>query len=326
MKYRHVGKYGVKVSEISIGAWITYGNMVEKEGARECLNKALEMGANYIDIADVYAGGKAEQIIGELIKEETWNRKNLIISSKVFWPMSEDVNDRGLSRKHMMQSIEGTLERLQLDYIDFYFCHRFDHGAPLEETILAMNDLVREGKILYWGTSVWTAAQLERVMGISKELGAHPPVVEQPRYNMFDRYIELEVMDTARYHGIGLVVWSPLAQGILAGRYLEGIPEDSRAAKYEWLRKELTSEKMEKVKKLNEIAKELDITLSQLSIAWILRRSEISSVITGASKPSQVEDNMAASDVKLDKDVLERIEEILDNKPELHPQYVKRGY
>ncbi|UCE14233.1 MAG: aldo/keto reductase, partial [Candidatus Heimdallarchaeota archaeon] len=191
MKYRNVGNTGLKISEISLGSWLTYGGSEDKESSRKCITKAINLGINFIDIADVYAGGKAEKIVGEIIKEENYNRKDLVISSKVFWPMSNDINDRGLSRKHIMESIEGSLGRLELDSLDIYFCHRFDRYTPLEETVHAMSDLVDQGLIHYWGTSVWPAVQLERAYWIARELGCHPPVVEQPQYHMLNRYIEL---------------------------------------------------------------------------------------------------------------------------------------
>ncbi len=319
MKYRRVGRTGLRISEIGIGAWLTYGNKLEKEQSHKCLTAAIDAGINFIDIADVYARGNAEKIVGSFIKD--YERSDLVISSKVFWPMSDNINNRGLSRKHIMESIDKSLQRLGTDYIDIYYCHRFDWHSSLEETVLAMTDLIEAGKILYWGTSVWTAHQLERAVRVAKELGARPPVVAQPRYNMLDRYIEMYVLDTARYNGIGITPWSPLMYGILTGKYNEGIPEGSRASWNENLKKQLTPEVIEKVKKLTEIAKELDITMSQLALAWILRLPEISSAITGATKPEHVKTNVGASDVKLDADTLNRIEEILQNKPEIPSPY-----
>ncbi|MHA1448624.1 MAG: aldo/keto reductase family protein, partial [Candidatus Hodarchaeales archaeon] len=285
MNYRRMGKTGLKISEISLGAWITYGGSVNDETAKKCVKTAIENGINFIDIADVYARGKAEQVIGDIIIEENFTRKNLVISSKVFWPMSDGINDRGLSRKHIMESIDSTLERTGLENLDIYYCHRFDIHTPLEETIRAMSDLVESGLTHYWGTSVWPAVQLERAVWMAKDMGCHPPVVEQPRYNMLDRFIELDVMDTCERNGIGLTVWSPLAQGLLTGKYSEGRPEGSRGATSKWLDRELNDENIAKVKKLTEVARELEISVNQLALAWILRRPAISCAITGATKP-----------------------------------------
>ena len=317
MKYRKLGKYGTKVSDVSLGAWLTYGGSVEDPTAIKTIHTALENKINFIDVADVYARGKAERVVGNALAEGQFSRNELVLSSKVFFPMADDfVNNYGLSRKHIRDSIEQSLDRLNMDYLDIYFCHRFDHNTPLEETIATMHDLVTDGYIRHWGTSVWSAKQLERAMGICKEQKLTPPSVEQPRYNMFDRTIELEIMDTCDYHGIGIVPWSPLAQGILTGKYNNGIPEGSRAAGgSEFIKRDLNETNIAKVKALTPIASELGITPSQLALAWILRRSEISSVITGATKPEQVLENIKASGVTLDKDTLQKIEEILGNKP-----------
>lgn len=325
MKYRNVGKTGLKISEISLGAWLTYGGSLDKGSSKPCVTKAIELGVNFIDNADVYARGKAETVIGEILKEENYNRQDLVISSKIFWPMSDNVNDRGLSRKHIRESIDNTLDRLQTDYLDIYFCHRFDHITPLEETVKAMSELVEQGYVHYWGTSVWPAVQLERAVGIAKNLGLHPPFVEQPRYNMLDRFIELDVMETCQRNGIGIVCWSPLAQGILTGKYNEGVPERSRGATTTWLQRELTSKNIEKVKQLQKITASLEITMEQLALAWILRREEISCAITGATKPEHVESNVKASGIKLEEETLHQIEEILKNKPRTHPLYKPPG-
>jgi voltage-dependent potassium channel beta subunit len=321
MKYRNVGKTGLKISEISLGAWLTYGGSVEKNQSKLCVTKAIESGINFIDIADVYARGEAEKVVGEIISEENYKRSDLVISSKVFWPMSDDINDRGLSRKHISESIEKSLDRLETNYLDIYFCHRYDRYTPLEETIRAMSDLVDQGLIHYWGTSVWPAVQLERVVWMAKELGCHPPVIEQPRYNMLDRFIERDVIETCQRNGMGIVCWSPLAQGILTGKYNQGKPEGSRGATTKWLDRELMPENIEKVKKIQLLAEEIDITVSQLALAWILRRDEMSAAITGATKSEQVESNVKASDINLSKETLQSIEEILNNKPKTHPIY-----
>ena len=238
--------------------------------------------------------------------------------------MTDNANDVGLSRKHIADSIDNSLKRFKLDYIDIYFCHRFDWQTPLEETIGIMDDLVQSGKIKYWGTSVWSAPQLERAVGICKEMGAALPTVEQPRYNIMDRYIELEVMETTKYHGMGIVPWSPLHGGLLSGKYNDGVPEGSRGADEGtkgFIERYLTDENIANLKKLSELAKELDISTSQLALAWILRRDEITSVITGATKVEHIQDNVKAVELNLSKDTIDRIEEIFQNKPEWHPVY-----
>jgi len=320
LKYRKLGKTGLKISELSLGAWLTYGGSLEQNQSKPCISKAIELGVNFIDIADIYAKGKAEDVVGNILID--YNRNDLVISSKVFWPMSENPNDRGLSRKHIMESIEGTLDRLQTDYVDIYFCHRFDRETPLEETVKAMSDLVDQGLIHYWGTSVWTAAHLERAVGIAKANGYHPPSVEQPRYNMLDRYIELEVMETTTQHGMGIVVWSPLGGGLLTGKYNKTIPEGSRAATTQFVKREIIPENIQKITQLQTIANELNLTTGQLALAWILRRPEISSAITGATKVEHVESNMQASGIVLENEIINRIEEILGNKPKMHPVYL----
>ncbi len=313
MNYRRVGKTGLKVSEIAIGAWLTYGGPVAAKQTEQIIKTALDLGINFIDLADIYTKGKAEEVVGKAIKG--MNRSDLVISSKVFWPMSDNINDRGLSRKHIMESIDKSLARLGLDYLDLYFCHRYDPETEIEEVVMAMSDLVTQGKILYWGTSVWPANNIERAVGIARDWRAYAPVVEQPRYNMLDRHIELDIMPTCARNGMGLTVWSPLAQGVLTGKYNDGIPEDSRGSTTEWLKGDLTDENIAKTKKLSEIAKSLDLSLSQLALAWILRRPEISCAITGATRPEQVEKNVMASQVKLSDDTLREIENILDNRP-----------
>ncbi len=328
MKYRKVGNSGLKVSEIALGSWLTYGGYVENQTAIKCLETAVNNGINFIDSAEIYAKGGSEKVLGEFLKEETVKRSELVISSKVFWPMNDhDINRWGLSRKNILNAIEGSLERLGTDYIDIYYMHRFDVKTPLEETVEVIDDLIRDRKIHYWGTSVWSAAQLERVHCIAKELKAHAPVVEQPIYNMLVRHIELEIMPVADRLGMGFTVWSPLLQGILAGKYNDGkIPEDARGGRTETIKTFLTEENLVKLRKLDDIAKELNITMSQLSLAWILRRPEISAAITGASKPEQIINNVEASNVILTDETLQKIEEILNNKPKWPFTYAPNVY
>ena len=317
MKYRKLGKSGLKVSEISLGAWLTYGGSVEDQTAIKCLHTALENKINFIDVADAYAKGKAERVVGIALEEAQYSRNELVLSSKVFWPITDNaINNVGLSRKHIFDSIENSLDRFNVDYLDMYFCHRFDNNTPIEETAMAMHDLVRDGYVRYWGTSVWSAKQIERVIGVCKEHKLILPAVEQPKYNMLDRTIELEIMESAVYHGLGLVVWSPLAGGVLTGKYNTGIPENSRAGSgNNFIKNDMTEEKLVKVKAIGDVASKLGITTGQLALAWILRKSEISSVITGATVPEQVLENIKASDVNLDNDIIQQIEEILGNKP-----------
>jgi voltage-dependent potassium channel beta subunit len=321
VRYRKVGKSGLKVSEISLGSWLTYGGTVENEMAKRCMTTALDNGVNFIDSAEIYAGGKAEEVIAQFFRDENVNRRNLVISSKVFWPTSKDITDWGNSRKNIMNAIEDSLRRLNMDYIDIYFLHRYDHTTPVKETVMAMDDLIRAGKVRYWGTSVWTAAQLERASAVAKEFGVHKPIVEQPLYNMLSRFIELEIMPVAKTHGMGFTVFSPLAQGLLTGKYNDGVPEGSRGATSKWLNSYLTEENLRKVRKLSEIASALDITTGQLALAWVLRRPEVSSAIVGATKSEHVIDNVGASEITLSKDTLEQIEEVLDNTPQWSSNY-----
>jgi len=315
MKYRNLGRSSIKVSAISLGAWLTFGGTEDIEVTRACIQTAVEHGVNFFDLADSYAGGEAERVVGQALRDLGVPRQHLVLSSKVFWPMSDDVNDRGLSRKHILESVEGSLRRLGVEYLDLYFCHRFDAATPLDEVVRAMDDLVHQGKILYWGTSVWTAVQLEAAVGTATRFNAYLPQVEQPRYNMLDRHIEPEILPTAARHGMGVVVFSPLAQGLLTGKYNAGIPEGSRAASSRWLERDLTEANLEKIRRLSALADHLGLTVAQLALAWILRRPEISSAITGATKPQHVVSNVAAADMQLSEDVLAEIEGILDNAP-----------
>jgi voltage-dependent potassium channel beta subunit len=309
MEYRNMGRTGLKLSEVSLGGWLTFGGKVGDETAFACFDAAVENGINFIDLADAYARGKAESVFGQWLKGK--KRSDFVISSKVYWPMSDNINDRGLSRKHLIEAVERSLKRLGTDYLDLYFCHRYDKETPLEETVRAMSDLVQQGKVLYWGTSVWEADQIEGAVDIARQWLGYQPFVEQPCYNMLDRHIEESIMPMCAEKGLGVVVWSPLAQGVLTTKYLNGIPEGARATYSHWIKEDLTEENIERVKKLNAIAGDLGLTMPQLALAWILRRPEISSVITGASRPEQVEENVKASGVKLEEDVLAEIERIL---------------
>jgi voltage-dependent potassium channel beta subunit len=319
MHYRRLGRSGLKVSEISLGAWLTYGDQVGKQTAVDIIQAAYEQGINFFDNADVYANGEAELVMGEAIK--SMPRSGLVISSKVFWPTMPGPNGRGLSRKHITDSIHESLKRLNTDYIDLYFCHRYDPDTPLEEVVWTMTNLIRQGKILYWGTSEWTAAQIVEAFSIARQYSLVPPTVEQPQYNMFiRRRVEVDLSPICKDMGIGLTTWSPLYSGILSGKYNEGIPKGSRASRPEmgWLRDRLTPERLEKIRRLTELAEEMGYTTAQLAIAWLLRRKEVSSVITGATRLEQLDENLESATLAdaLTDDMLEQIEQILENMPE----------
>lgn len=309
MKYRRVGNSGLKISEISLGAWLTFGRAVDEKKSEKIIHSAISQGVNFIDIADVYAKGKAEEVVGKCVK--SMKRSDLVISSKVFWPMSETVNDRGLSRKHIIESIDKSLKRVDTDYLDIYFCHRPDPETEIEETVRAMGDLVQHGKIIYWGTSVWEPHQIEQAVKAAKEYNTYPPIVEQPRYNLLDRHIEAEIVPVCRKYGMGFTVWSPLAEGVLTGKYNDGVSKGTRGADSEWMKNDLSPSNITKVKKLTSLAESLGITMSQLALAWILRREEISCAIVGATKEEQLKENLSASEVKLSGEALAKIELVL---------------
>jgi voltage-dependent potassium channel beta subunit len=309
MKYRRVGRSGLKISEISFGGWLTFGRTLDKSTSDAIVRKALELGINFFDFADVYAKGQAELAFGEAIKG--LKRSDMVISSKVFWPMSENPNDTGLSRKHIMESVEGSLRRMGTDYLDIYFCHRHDPDTEVDEVVRAMDDLVHQGKILYWGTSVWEAEQIERAVNEAIYYRAYSPIVEQPRYNMLDRHIEEEIMPICERHGIGLVVWSPLAEGLLTGKYSNGIPTGSRGASSPDFHQRLTPENLSKIAELAKLAAAHNLTLSQMALAWVLRLPIISAAITGATSVQQLEENVAASEVTLSNELLEAIDSIV---------------
>lgn len=321
MKYRHLGKSGIKLSELSLGAWVTYGGQVGEEIAEKCMLAAYEAGVNFFDNAEAYAGGKAEIVMGNVIKRLGWRREDIVVSTKVFWG-GKGPNDRGLSHKHIIEGVNNSLRRLQMDYVDLLFCHRPDPNTPIEETVRAMDILVRQGKAFYWGTSEWSAADILRADGIARQYNLTPPSMEQPEYNMFHRQVfEVEYQPIYKELGYGTTIWSPLASGLLSGKYANGIPEGSRAALpgYEWLQDEtLTPERIEKTRQLTPIAADLGCTLAQMSLAWCLKNPNVSTVITGASRPEQVQENMKAMDVvdKLTPEIMDKIDEVLGNKPE----------
>jgi voltage-dependent potassium channel beta subunit len=319
MHYRRLGRTGLKVSEISLGAWITFGNQVDEKAAANLVHAAYDQGVNFFDNADIYANGQAEVIMGKALADIP--RPALVLSSKVFFPSFPGPNGRGLSRKHIFESVHASLRRLETDYLDFYFCHRFDPDTPLEEVARSMETLIQQGKILYWGTSEWDAAQISQAYGVARQFGLTPPAVEQPQYSMFHRRrVEMGLAPVCRELGIGLTTWSPLHYGILSGKYNDGIPQGSRAtlADMEWVKDAISAEKIAIVRRLTTLAEELDLTTAQLAIAWLLRRKEVSSVITGATHAEQLDENLHAADAidKLSEEVLDKIEQILGNVPE----------
>lgn len=314
MQYRRLGNTGMKVSIVSLGAWITYGgSMRDQTLITRITERALEHGINFFDNADIYAHGESERVMAQAYHDIGIKRHRLVLSSKVFWPMSDnDVNDRGLSRKHVLESIDSSLERMQTDYVDIYFAHRYDPETPLEEVVEAFSDVVRSGRAHYWGTSEWSAAQIAEAHAFAKGSGLVAPVVEQPQYSMLARErVEGEILPTTTAKGIGLVVWSPLAQGMLTGKYDDGVPADSRFAREQFGRHFLTEENRAKVKALKGVADELGITRSQLALAWVLRQPGVSSVITGATSLEQLNDNAKAAEVVLTPAVIEQIDAIL---------------
>ncbi len=312
MEYRNLGKSGLRVSEVSLGGWVTFGHSVnDQEMVRDIVLKAYEQGINFFDQADVYARGKSEEMMGAVLRELP--RHTLVVSSKVYWPMSDDVNDRGLSRKHILESIDRTLKRLGTDYLDIYFAHRYDDTVPMEEIVMAFDHVVRTGRAMYWGTSMWPAARIAQAVEFAKANGLYAPVTEQPEYSMLRRErVEKEILPYTESAGVGLVVWSPLAMGMLTGKYDEGMPEGSRLSDNDnWGKSIVTDENREKVRALKPIADGLGITRAQLALAWALRQPGVSSVITGATKVHQIEDTVKAAGVKLDAGVLEQIDQIL---------------
>ncbi|MAF64721.1 MAG: aldo/keto reductase [Planctomycetes bacterium] len=315
MKYRRLGESGLRISEVSIGGWITFGGSVCESDARDIVHAAVDEGINYIDLADVYAHGEAERVVGRTLSD--LRRADLILSSKCFWPMSEDPNDRGLSRKHLFESVERSLANLGTDYLDLFFCHREDPETPLEETVCALTDLVRQGKLLHWGTSVWSAHSLERASELAAEGDRYAPRVEQPRYNLFKRDIEHDVLPTAMRLGMGVVVWSPLAGGLLTGKYNDGVPAGSRASTTDWMKGKLCEENLEPVRRLCALARSLEVSPSQLALAWILARPGITSVITGATSPDQVRQNVGAVGLELAPEVIAELEDLFPLAPAL---------
>lgn len=315
MKYRKLGRTGLKVSEISFGSWMTYGHTVGEDIGAKLIDKAFELGINFIDTANVYEQGEAEKMLGSVLPR--YPRESYVLATKAFWPMGEGPNDRGLSRKHVYEQLNASLKRLKQDYVDIFYCHRYDPETPVEETLRTIEDFVRQGKVLYVGVSEWTGAQIEEALRIADRYLLDRIVVNQPQYNMFYRHIEADVLPVSEKNGISQVVFSPLAQGVLTGKYRLGseLPAGSRASDPKtnmWIKGFLTESHLQKVEQLEAIAKELDLTLSSLALAWVLRHGSVASALVGATKLSQLEENVKASGVVLPQEVLDRIEAVLN--------------
>lgn len=324
MPHRRLGRSGLPVSALAFGSWVTFGIQMKLDEARNCMRRAYDRGVNFFDNAEAYAAGESERLMGEALQHEGWSRDSYIVSSKVFWG-GDKPTQRGLHRKHIRDACDAALRRLQLDYLDLFFCHRPDIDTPIEEVVFSMDQLVRAGKILYWGTSEWSAQQIQAAAGVARANHLHPPTMEQPQYNMLHRdKVEEEFRPLYDEIGLGTTIWSPLASGILTGKYRDGIPAGTRAtlSGYEWLREMFESAegqaKIQKARELEPIARELECTLGQLAIAWCLLNPNVSTVILGASKLDQLDENLDALDVlpKLTPAVVERIEEILQNRPQ----------
>ena len=315
MNYRRLGRSGLKVSELSFGSWVTYGNQLDGNAARECMAAAYDAGVNFFDNAQVYAAGKSEELMGEALRKLAWPRMKYVISTKFFWGITDGPNERNtLNRKYLLDGIDASLKRLQLDFVDLVYCHRPDPNTPLEETVWAMHDMVERGRALYWGTSEWSAADIMGAWQIAERHHLRKPVVEQPEYNLFHRQrVEVEYARLYDEIGLGLTTWSPLASGLLTGKYRDGVPKDSRGAipRMSFLLKDLTDKKKnDALGALDAIAKELGCTLAQLALAWCARNPHVSTVITGASRVTQVQENMKAAAIvpKLTRPVLDRID------------------
>ena len=321
MKYRHLGKTGIRVSELSFGSWVTFHNQADVKLAQNMMAAAYDAGVNFFDNAEIYANGKSEQVMGDALKKLKWRRGSYLVSTKIYWGLHDGINEKNtLNRKRLIEGINGSLERFQLDYVDLIYCHRPDATTPIEETVWAMHNIIEWGKALYWGTYEWSAAEITQAIEIAERNHLHKPVVEQPQYNMFVRNrMEGEYARFYKDYNYGSTIWSPLASGLLSGKYQKGIPKNSRGALkgYDWLKDSLTNkDKLAKVAALEPIAKELDCKLSQLALAWCLKNPFVSTVITGASRVEQVTENMKASEVvdKITPEIMERIDVIFGVK------------
>ncbi len=327
MEYRRLGKSGLHVSLLSFGAWITFGKQVGDSTAEDCMKMAYDNGVNFFDNAEIYSRGQAEIVMGNILKKMGWSRDTFIVSSKVFFGAGGKLPTQlGLNRKHVVEACEQALKRLQVEYLDLYFCHRPDKNTPIEETVWTMHNLITQGKVLYWGTSEWSAQEIQEAITVARQYNLIPPLMEQPQYNMLHRErFEVEYSQLYKNHGLGTTIWSPLASGILTGKYNEGMPEDTRLGLegFGWLKdRQLVDANLKKVKELTAFAKELGTTMALLALAWTIKNENVSTAITGASKASQLEENLKSLEVmkQLTPDVLLKIENILQNKP-AHPEF-----
>ena len=323
MEYRRLGRSGLQVSELSVGSWVTYGSQVDQHAARESLAAAFDAGINFFDNAEAYAGGESETIMGRALKELAWPRANYVVSTKFFWGLDNRPNRyHTLNRKYLLDAIDGSLKRFQLDYIDLVFCHRPDPKTPVEETVWAMHDMIARGKALYWGTSEWSADEIRAAYEIAERHHLHKPVMEQPQYNLFHRRrVETEYARLYEDYGMGLTTWSPLASGLLTGKYRNGIPPGSRAQLqgYDWLQKQvLDTQKNEIVGKLDQVAKELGATVGQLALAWVLKNPHVSTVITGSSRVEQLHENLKAAELakRITPEIKKQIEDLVGEQYE----------
>jgi len=322
MEFRRLGRSGLKISEITYGNWLTHGASIDDDAAAACVNAALDEGITTFDTADVYAIGKAESALGKALKGQ--RREGLEIFTKVYWPTGDGMNDRGLSRKHIMESCEASLKRLGTDYVDLYQAHRYDYEAPLDEVLRAFDDLIRQGKVLYAGVSEWKASQIQDAVSMQRELGYDRFVSSQPEYSMLWRVIEAEVVPTCDELGLSQIVWSPMAQGVLTGKYLPGakVPAGSRASDSEGLdmmEDYLSDDVLRRVQELKPIADDVGLSMAQLSIAWVLQNPNVAAALVGASRPEQIRENVKASGVKLDDQIMKRIDEALGDIVERDP-------
>jgi len=329
MEYRRLGQAGLKLSALSYGSWVTFSFQLDRAAARELMARAFDAGVNFFDNAEVYAAGAAETMMGQVLRELGWSRDSFCVSSKVYWG-GDLPTQRGLHRKHVHEACHAALRRLQVDHLDLFFCHRPDLETPIEETVRTMHDLVQQGKVLYWGTSEWSAQQIQQAWGLARQYGLTPPTMEQPQYNMLHRdRFEREYQPLYDEIGLGTTIWSPLASGVLTGKYTDGIPAGSRLTlpDYRWLRERFESEQgraqIARAAELQRLAEELGVPLAQLAIAWCLKNPNVSTVILGASSVGQLEQNLAALETvsALTDDVMERIEAVLQNRPQLPEQF-----
>ncbi len=329
MEYRRLGKSGLQISALSFGSWVSFSKQINDKTAEELMSIAYEHGVNFFDNAEIYSLGESEKLMGRVLKKKKWDRSSYLVSSKVFWGWrgkENKPNQTGLSRKHVIEACDEALQRLQVDYLDLYYCHRPDKNTPIEETVLAMNHLIQQGKVLYWGTSEWSGVEIMEAHRVAEKYRLIAPTMEQPQYNLFERNkLDKEYLDVFRTVGMGTTIWSPLASGLLSGKYNDGVPKNSRFALqgFDWLKDRwMLEDNLKKVKKLSELANKLGISTAVLSIAWVLKNPNVSSAILGATKKQQLIENLKALDAipKLDSEVLEKIEAIMKNKPAL-PEY-----